>query len=225
MELIGVEQNEQQVKRIGTEEKKKENVKYIGNKIFENKTMVMKRETPVGLGTMVLSYMGLAYLMCLLFFPLIVNLQSTWSKLVLQGICLIFFLCFIYIPVWNVGVRDATLVKQEKFSYDSNRPLIAGLVCVIPSMVSYFMLFVAKLFNIQFLYNLYKVFNVHFLGLLLVLSPDPYVTNIENWHLVLFFALPFLFTLCCITAYNLGYQNKKILSKDLFAKKVDVEKL
>lgn len=210
---------------VNIETPKQENVKYIGSKIFENKTMTIKRKSPIGLGIKVLGYVFISYLICLLSFPIVINSTNTFTKIVTQILYFIISFSFVYIPTWYEGNRDAKLVKQEKFKYDPNRAIISGVVCVVPHIINYMILLASKLLNIQSLYNLYRVLSTHFLGINLLLSPTSYVADLENWHLILFFALPFTFLFYNIFGYNMGYNGTKILSKDIFKKKVNVENL
>ena len=214
-----------QVSRVRNVEQKSDNVKYIGNKIFENKTMIMKRKTVFGLGRKILGYLGISYIGCLLVFPLTMRLETAWAKLLMQLVCLVTTYTSIYIPMWYEGRKDFELVDQKKIKFDPNRPLFAGVICVVPYFVSYLFLFFGKILNIEILYSIYRILNVQFLGLLLTLNPSAYVTDVENWHLILFFALPFTFIFCSIFAYNMGYTGKKILGKDVSSTKVDVENL
>lgn len=212
-------------KQIGTSTHKKENVKYIGNKIFENKTITFKRKNAVSLGFKLMSYAGLSYLICLVLFPITVNLENTFLKILLQIVCLLIcFACF-YIPMWYEGKRDYALVKQKKLKFDQNRAAISGVICILSYMVSYSFLLFGKIFNVQALFNIYKILNVQFAALHSLIFPTPYVTNVSISSSIILFLLPFVFVLCMIFGYDMGYKQSKLLSGDLFKKKVDVENL
>ncbi len=176
-------------------------------------------DTLPGFGLKIFGGIWVANLLSLLLwiatFLLVELLGEFLVQFVFTGMSLLILYVYTYSVAWNKGFRDIGLASRNLTTYSPYRGALAGLIAIIPYILSAVSVMVSAYALPQTLNVTKGIYKI--LCLPMVYLTEGLLSRGAAWALVVpFLVLPLVTTL----AYRLGYQNR-LLSKIIMYRKDD----
>lgn len=164
--------------------------------------------------------------------------SNIWGKLLVEFICLAITLPLLYGYMWNQGDRDANFVQFGRMQPDLWKGLKAGLLGVIPTVVTSIPLALSMLRVIPFDFMpVYRLLNAPMWGFINMLQPlggaiphdavaaqeatetmpaieaVPATDGLSWGAFWIIFLLPFIYVVFCAVGYYLGTKRLSVINK------------
>lgn len=137
--------------------------------------------------------------------------SKSWVLILINVICLAFYLLDVYVESWRTGARDLNLVNYQHIKYNPSKPLIAGFIAQILGLIAA----VVALFDGLAASDLARRFLTFFyLNFLYPVSQ----ANKGEASKIMYFIPILIGPVVCTIAYHLGYREIRLLDKIMYKK-------
>ncbi len=140
---------------------------------------------------------------------------------IVSQIFLIFMMgVFVYNELWNLGFKDTNAVRIGQKKENKFKGLQIGLLASVPSIILLTVLVIGKsTFAKSISIALYAFLNPHlYEAIITVTNGGGYISNLELWQIVVFYALLLIIPLIAYIAYILGYKSILVSEKLIYKK-------
>lgn len=147
------------------------------------------------------------------------NTARIWN--IVSQIFLIFMMgVFVYNELWNLGFKDTNAVRIGQKKENKFKGLQIGILSTVPSIILLTVLVIgkstfAKSVSIAF----YAFLNPYlYEAIITVTNGGGYISSLELWQIVVFYALLLIIPLIAYIAYVLGYKSILVSEKLIYKK-------
>lgn len=137
--------------------------------------------------------------------------------IVLQTICIILIIGFIYHPLWHIGAKDSNAVNFNRRKEDVFRGLKIGILGTVPLflLMAIILIFGKNVFNIGFLSMIFAQYH----SFIRIISGSVLlVKDLAIWQSLLMFLPLLIVPLVAFIAYLLGYKDISLSEKLIYTK-------
>ncbi len=150
-----------------------------------------------------------------------INPKTARSWNMVSEIFLIFMMgVFVYNELWNLGFKDYNSVKIGIKKENKFKGLQIGLLTTAPSIVLLTVLVIGKAtFTKNLSIALYAFLNPHlYEAIMLFTNGGGYISTLQWWQIIVFYALLAFVPLIAYVAYLLGYKSILVSEKLIYKK-------
>ena len=134
-----------------------------------------------------------------------------WYMMMVNIICLAFYILDVYVESWRTGARDLNLVTYQHIKYNPAKPIIAGFASQILGLIGAVF---ALIKSLAFSTLARRFLTFFYLNLVYPIS----LAN-KGEASKIFYFLPILIgPIVCTVAYHLGYREIRLLDKIMYKK-------
>ena len=150
-----------------------------------------------------------------------INKKTALIWNIVSQIFLIFMMgVFVYNELWNLGFKDTNAVRIGQKKENKFKGLQIGLIASVPSIILLTVLVIGKrTFAKSISIALYGFLNPHlYEAIITVTNGGGYISSLEVWQIVVFYALLLIIPLIAYIAYILGYKSILVSEKLIYKK-------
>lgn len=145
------------------------------------------------------------------------NTARIWNSV--SEIFLLFMMgVFVYNELWNLGFKDTNAVRVGQKKENKFKGLQIGLVATVPSIILLTVLVIGKgTFAKNISLAFYAFLNPHLYEAIITLTNGGgYISSLEIWQIVVFYALLLIVPIIAFIAYILGYKSILVSEKLIY---------